>query len=215
MQQDSENTAEQLEVPVFTHVKRDGNRWVWHQECYDTIIQGSESKAPEDASPWLVLRFNSIDGENYGRGRVEEFFGDLKSLEGLSQAMVEGSAVAAKVVFTVSPSSTTRPKSFVCRIRRCSCWTRRRLRSQRPRRWRRRRALWRPRVQRCHHQRRRAPRWTPPPQRCLWSVSPSMIPRNGARPRRPRNLPARQNAARRQQADNSVARTQSLASPSF
>lgn len=112
MQQDSENTAEQLEVPVFTHVKRDGNRWVWHQECYDTIIQGSESKAPEDASPWLVLRFNSIDGENYGRGRVEEFFGDLKSLEGLSQAMVEGSAVAAKVVFTVSPSSTTKPKTL-------------------------------------------------------------------------------------------------------
>ena len=60
----------------------------------------------------IVLRFNAIDGENYGRGRVEEFFGDLKSLEGLSQAMVEGSAVAAKVVFTVSPSSTTKPQTL-------------------------------------------------------------------------------------------------------
>ena len=44
---------------------------------------------------------NHVDGESYGRGRVEEFIGDLKSLEALSQALVEGSAAAAKVVFTV------------------------------------------------------------------------------------------------------------------
>ena len=55
---------------------------------------------------------NYVDGEVYGRGRVEEFIGDLKSLEGLSQAMVEGSAAAAKVVFTVSPSSTTKPATL-------------------------------------------------------------------------------------------------------
>ena len=48
---------------------------------------------------------NHVDGECYGRGRVEEFIGDLKSLEALSQALVEGSAAAAKVVFTVSPST--------------------------------------------------------------------------------------------------------------
>jgi len=59
-----------------------------------------------------VLRFNHVDGEAYGRGRVEEFIGDLKSLEALSQALVEGSAAAAKVVFTVSPSSTTKPATL-------------------------------------------------------------------------------------------------------
>ena len=69
-------------------------------------------KAPVDANPWLVLRFNHVDGEVYGRGRVEEFIGDLKSLEALSQAIVEGSAAAAKVVFTVSPSSTTKPQTL-------------------------------------------------------------------------------------------------------
>ncbi len=108
----NDGTSDENEVAIYTHVKRDGNRWIWYQECYDEIIAGSESKAPIDASPWIVLRFNAIDGENYGRGRVEEFFGDLKSLEGLSQAMVEGSAVAAKVVFTVSPSSTTKPQTL-------------------------------------------------------------------------------------------------------
>ena len=69
-------------------------------------------KSPLDANPWLVLRFNHVDGEVYGRGRVEEFLGDLKSLEALSQAIVEGSAAAAKVVFTVSPSSTTKPQTL-------------------------------------------------------------------------------------------------------
>jgi hypothetical protein len=43
---------------------------------------------------------------------VEEFIGDLKSLEALSQAIVEGSAAAAKVVFTVSPSATTKPQTL-------------------------------------------------------------------------------------------------------
>merc|ERR1712139_306795 len=40
------------------------------------------------------------------------FMGDLKSLEALMQALVEGSAAAAKVVFTVSPSSTTKPQTL-------------------------------------------------------------------------------------------------------
>ena len=100
------------DVDVYTCVKLKGNKWVWHQEAFDKLIPGSQGKAPKDASPWLVLRFNTVDGENYGRGRVEEFLGDFNSLEALSQALVEGSAAAAKVIFTVSPSSTTKPQTI-------------------------------------------------------------------------------------------------------
>jgi hypothetical protein len=100
------------ECIIYTHVTRDNNRWVWHQEMFDQILPKSQGKAPIDANPWLVLRFNHVDGEVYGRGRVEEFLGDLKSLEALSQAIVEGSAAAAKVVFTVAPSSTTKPATL-------------------------------------------------------------------------------------------------------
>ena len=107
-----ETTNHSNDVEVYTHCKLDNNRWVWHQEVYDKRIPGTEGKAPKDASPWLVLRFNSVDGENYGRGRVEEFIGDLKSLEALSQAITEGSAAAAKVIFLVSPSSTTKPQAL-------------------------------------------------------------------------------------------------------
>jgi len=102
------------DVEVYTYVRLDekSGRWIWHQEALDKIIPNSRSTAPKKASPWLVLRFNTVDGEDYGRGRVEEFLGDLKSLEGLSQALVEGSSAAAKVVFLVSPSSTTKPATL-------------------------------------------------------------------------------------------------------
>jgi hypothetical protein len=100
------------EVDVYTHIKRDNNRFIWHQEVGDKVLKDSQGKAPVDVNPWIPLRFNTVDGEGYGRGRVGQFIGDLKSLEGLSQALVEGSAAAAKVVFTVSPSSTTKPSTL-------------------------------------------------------------------------------------------------------
>ena len=100
------------DVDVYTYVKREGKSYVWHQEVFDEVVEGSKGRAPIESSPWIVLRFQTVDGESYGRGRVEEFMGDLKSLEALSQALVEGSAAAAKVVFTVSPSSTTKPSTL-------------------------------------------------------------------------------------------------------
>ena len=106
------NDSEQKECDVYTHVIRQNNRFLWHQEVYGQVLKNSLSKAPLDATPWLPLRFNTVDGEDYGRGRVGQFIGDLKSLEALSQAIVEGSAAAAKVVFTVSPSSTTKPATL-------------------------------------------------------------------------------------------------------
>ena len=97
---------------VYTHIKRENNRFIWHQEVFDKVVPKSQGKSSLDTTPWLHLRFNTVDGESYGRGRVEEFVGDLKSLEALSQALVEGSAAAAKVVFVVSPSSTTKPQTL-------------------------------------------------------------------------------------------------------
>jgi hypothetical protein len=102
------------DAEVYTCVKMDesSGRWMWHQEVDGQMLEGSRSTAPKNASPWLVLRFNTVDGEDYGRGRVEEFIGDLRSLNGLSQALVEGASVASKVIFLVSPSSTTKPQTL-------------------------------------------------------------------------------------------------------
>ena len=107
-----ETTGDKEECDVYTHVTRDNNRFIWHQEVFDKELPQSKGKSPVETTPWLPLRFNTVDGEAYGRGRVGQFIGDLKSLEALSQALVEGSAAAAKVVFVVSPSSTTKPQTL-------------------------------------------------------------------------------------------------------
>ena len=104
--------ADDNDVEVYTYVRLESGRWVWHQEAFDKVLPNSRSTAPKNSSPWLVLRFNTVDGEDYGRGRVEEFLGDLRALEALSQALIEGTAAAAKVIFTVSPSSTTKPQTL-------------------------------------------------------------------------------------------------------
>ena len=102
------------DVEVYTCVKQDpsSGRWIWYQEVEGEIVPESRSSAPKNTSPWLVLRFNTVDGEDYGRGRVEEFIGDLRSLDGLSQSIIEGSSVASKVIFLVSPSATTKPQTL-------------------------------------------------------------------------------------------------------
>jgi len=102
------------DVEVYTCIKYDaqGKRYTWHQEAEDVILSGSQSAAPEDANPWLLLTFNHTDGEPYGRSRVEEFIGDFETLDALTQALVEGSAAAAKVIFLLNPASPLKPQNL-------------------------------------------------------------------------------------------------------
>jgi hypothetical protein len=100
------------EAAVYTWAKLRDGQWRWRQEVDGEVVPESEGKAPKNTTPWLPLRFNVVDGEDYGRGRIEEYLGDLKSLEGLMQAMVEGSAAAAKVIFLVAPSATVKPSTL-------------------------------------------------------------------------------------------------------
>lgn len=99
----------QKTVKLYTWVKRTRSHWTIHQETGVGLkIPGSNGKYPLDKSPWMPLRWSKIDGEDYGRGHVEEYLGDLRSLEALSQAIVEGSAAAAKVLFLVNANGQTK-----------------------------------------------------------------------------------------------------------
>jgi len=102
------DTNSREDTTVYTGVFRtsSGSFQVF-QEVNDIRVPGSEGTFPTDKLPFLALRFYAIDGEHYGRGYVEEYLGDLQSLEGLSKAIVQGSAAAAKVVFLVKNSGGT------------------------------------------------------------------------------------------------------------
>lgn len=97
---------------LYTRIIRKGKMWEVVQEVDGQVVEGSQGTYPLDECPWIPLRWSAMDGEDYGRGLVEEYLGDLRSLEALSQAIVEGSAAAAKVLFLVKPNGTTRIKTI-------------------------------------------------------------------------------------------------------
>ncbi len=100
------------EVNLYTSVCRHGNKWEVFQDVNGVRIEGSEGTYDLDKCPFIALRFSRIDGEDYGRSYIEDFLGDLQSLETLTQAIVEGSASAAKVLFMVNPNGTTRARNL-------------------------------------------------------------------------------------------------------
>ena len=82
-------------------------KWDVCQECEDVPIPESSHSYSEDDFPFNPLRGNVVSGEDYGRSYVEEYLGDLASLEGLAQAIVEGSAAAARWTPLVNPAGMT------------------------------------------------------------------------------------------------------------
>lgn len=109
---DADKSGKEKTLELFTRVYREGGKWVVYQEVKGERVEGSDGTYPLDKSPWLALRLTKIDGEDYGRGYVEEYYGDLRSLEALTQAIVEGSAAAAKVLFLVNPNGVTEQRTL-------------------------------------------------------------------------------------------------------
>ena len=99
-------------VKLYTHVEYEAGKVHWYQEAKGREIPGSHGMCDADVNPWIPLRFNRVDSEEYGRSYIEEYYGDLLALESLYQAILEGSAAAAKVLFLVNPNGTTRPKTL-------------------------------------------------------------------------------------------------------
>lgn len=105
-------TTENEDVDVFTRFYLDGSQWKVYQEAFGKVVPGSDGSWPKDKFPGMVLRWNTVDGEAYGRSYIEEYLGDLVSLEGLAKGVVEAAAIAAKVVFLVSPNGNTKAEDL-------------------------------------------------------------------------------------------------------
>jgi hypothetical protein len=113
-EQGAAGTDEKRSEPVelYTRVIRTNGKWTVAQEVCGHIVPGTVGSYPKDKCPWLALRFKAIANEDYGRGFVEERLGDLRSLESLTQSLVEGTAIAAKVVIGVNENGVTSKKAL-------------------------------------------------------------------------------------------------------
>lgn len=99
-------------VCVYTHIFKSGRKFTTYQEANGVILSGSKGSYRPRTLPWRALRFHRVAGEAYGRGLVEEYLGDLKSMEALSRSMVEMGAAASKILFMVRPGAYTTPRAL-------------------------------------------------------------------------------------------------------
>ena len=97
-------------IDLYTAACRCGKKFDVWQEIAGVVVP--DSYETDVDLPYICLRWNHVSGESYGRGLVEEYLGDLLSLEGLSQAIVEGSAASAKLLFLVNPNGITRARTL-------------------------------------------------------------------------------------------------------
>jgi hypothetical protein len=95
------------EIELFTYCRFKGGQWNVFQECLNQPIPETDGKYTVDDFPFLALTWSLHDGENYGRGHVEEYLGDFLSLDGLSKSLLEGAAAMAKLVFLKDPNGVT------------------------------------------------------------------------------------------------------------
>jgi hypothetical protein len=101
-------SASEKNVDIYTWVQRaDNGSWSIHQEVEGSIIPGSKGSYPKDRSPWIPLRWRMVSSEDYGRGRVEEYLGDMVSAEWSQKAIVEFGVQASKVHWLVDPNGAT------------------------------------------------------------------------------------------------------------
>ena len=102
----SPDTTSENNIDIYTVVLRTGaDKYVVYQEVEKQMIPGTYKTYTKNTLPYIPLRWTASSEEYYGRGLVEQYLGDLRRLEGLSQLIVEGSSVQAKTIFGLRPGS--------------------------------------------------------------------------------------------------------------
>ena len=100
-------------LKIYTKIYRaETDQYEIYQEVEGILVPGSEGKYKKDLMPWRALRMVHLDGEDYGRSYVEEYLGDLKSLEGLMESLVSAAAASSKLVFLVRPNASVKRRDL-------------------------------------------------------------------------------------------------------
>ena len=82
--------------------------WLVEQECRKTIITTSEEKV----TPFFSTPFELPPAANYGRGLIEANLGDVRSINELTERVLDYAAVASKHVFALDYNSQVRPQDL-------------------------------------------------------------------------------------------------------
>jgi len=101
------------EVNLYTRVRLEEKVYKINQEINEEIVSGSEEEIDNISDRFISIRWNKVDGEDYGRSFIEEYLGTMIALEKQSQVINESAIVASKTIFTVNPNGMTKYEDFV------------------------------------------------------------------------------------------------------
>lgn len=108
-----DDKAKDEPVDLYTRLYLEEGVYKMYQEADEETISGSETDVKNFADRFISIRWNKVDGEDYGRGKVEDHLGTFIHLNKNLKVIDEGTAVAVKSVGTVNPNGMTKYKDYV------------------------------------------------------------------------------------------------------
>ncbi|MGB1226425.1 MAG: portal protein [Poseidonibacter sp.] len=108
----AEDTEDDIEV--YTRVYNDETgKYNQLTEINEEVVSGSEEQYDSLDERFISVRWNKIDGEDYGRSFVEEHLGTLIELNKHLGIISEAAAISGRIIHTVNPNGMTKYKDFV------------------------------------------------------------------------------------------------------
>jgi len=113
IQSSIDEKAKDEPIDLYTRVYLEEGMYKRYQEIAELTIAGTETDIKKLSDSYISIRWNKVDGEDYGRGFVEEHLGTLIALEKQLKVLNESAVVSSKTVFMVNPNGMTKYKDFV------------------------------------------------------------------------------------------------------
>ena len=106
------NSVDYTQDAQYTHVLFDRDRQRYDVKQGDGENMAHIASYKESELPFVIPRWNTLPGESYSVGLCGEHIGDLRSLEGCTQAITNVAAVTSRVITLVDPASYTNPEDL-------------------------------------------------------------------------------------------------------
>lgn len=100
------------DVTIYTQIcLKDDGKYHMKQAADDMMLDSTATWTAEEC-PYIVLTWNLVRGEDYGRGLVEDYAGSFHALFVLNNSLVDMVGIASDIKFLVDPGSVLDVKSL-------------------------------------------------------------------------------------------------------
>ncbi|QPC44937.1 hypothetical protein HW532_20890 [Kaustia mangrovi] len=97
---------DRTDVCIYTQIKLNEDGKFEVKQAADLVdISKPDMTWPRETLPWVPLTWNLVNGEDYGRGLVEDYAGAFHALEILNGALLNMAAIMGDIKFFVNPAS--------------------------------------------------------------------------------------------------------------